>query len=87
MIGLLVLYVICLLTRQILQPKLVSNTVGLSPLATLILMYVGMKIAGVIGFIIAVVLGIVVKKLYEMGMFDGPINRMRVRIEMLKDAQ
>lgn len=85
-VGLLILYVICLLTRQILQPRIVGQSVGLSSLSTLVLMYVGMKIAGIIGFIIAVVLGIIVKRLYELGMFDGSINRMRSRIMMLKDA-
>lgn len=86
-VGLLVLYVICLFTRQILQPKMVGQSVGLSSLDTLILMYIGMKIAGIIGFIIAVILGIIVKRLYELGMFDGSINRMRTRIEMLKHAE
>lgn len=86
-IGLLVIYGVCLLIRQILQPKMVGESVGLSALETLVLMYVGMKIAGIIGFIIAVVLGIIVKRLYELGMFDGSIKRMRVRFEMLKDAE
>lgn len=85
-VGLLVLYVICLLTRQILQPRLVGGSVGLSALSTLILMYVGMKIAGIIGFIIAVMLGIIVKRLFELHMFDGSINRMKYRIEMLRKA-
>lgn len=85
-IGLLVVYVVCLLTRQILQPRIVGGSVGLSSLSTLILMYIGMKLAGIIGFIIAVMLGIIVKRLYEMHMFDGPINRMKYRFEMLRKA-
>lgn len=86
-VGLLVLYLICLLVRQILQPRMVGESVGLSALSTLILMYIGMKVAGIIGFIIAVVLGIIVKRLYELGMFDGSINRMRSRIKMLREAE
>ena len=86
-IGLLVIYGVCLLTRQILQPRIVGKTVGLGSLTTLVLMYVGMKIAGIIGFIVAVVLGIIVKRLYELGMFDGSIKRMQMRFEMLKDAE
>lgn len=86
-IGLLVIYGVCLILRQVLQPKMVGESVGLGALETLVLMYIGMKVAGIIGFIIAVVLGIIVKRLYELGMFDGSIKRMQVRFEMLKDAE
>lgn len=86
-ICLLVLYIICLLTRQILQPKIVGQSVGLDPLLTLILMYIGMKVAGILGFIIAVILGIIMTELYRLGMFDSSIERMKLRFEMLKDAQ
>jgi sporulation integral membrane protein YtvI len=84
-VGLLILYVICLLTRQILQPRIVGGTVGLSALSTLVLMYIGMKVAGILGFVIAVVLGMIVKRFYEQGMFDGSINRMKSRIQMLQE--
>lgn len=85
-VGLLILYGVCLIVRQVLQPKIVGQSVGLSSLSTLILMYIGMKLGGIIGFIIAVVLGIIVKRLYELGMFDDSIARMERRLEMLKHA-
>ncbi len=86
-IALIALYVICLLTRQILQPRIVGKSVGLSSLTTLVLMYVGVKLGGIVGFIIAVIVGIIVKRMYESGMFDGSIKRMQDRFDMLKDAQ
>lgn len=85
-VGLLVLYVICLLTRQILQPKIIGDTIGMNPFVTLILMYAGTKIAGLIGFILAVLIGIIIYKLYENGLFDGMIARTKRRLELLRDV-
>ncbi len=84
-VGLIVLYVICLLSRQLLQPKIIGETVGLNPFVTLILMYVGTKIAGIVGFIVAVLLGIIVYKLYLNGFFNGMIARTKRRFAMLRE--
>ncbi len=85
-IGLLVLYIICLLARQLLQPKVIGETIGMNPFVTLILMYAGTKLAGLIGFMISVLLGIIVYRLYQIGMFDGMIRRMKHRLELLRDT-
>jgi sporulation integral membrane protein YtvI len=85
-VGLLALYLICMVSRQILQARFVGDSVGLSPLTTLILMYIGLKLGGIIGFILMILMGIIVKKMYESGFFDGSINRMKNRIQMLKEA-
>ena len=51
-ISLIVIYVIVLLTRQLIEPKIVSSQIGLHPLATLLAMYVGLKLFGVLGLIL-----------------------------------
>ena len=48
-IGLLVLYAIITVIRQILEPKIVGKYVGLYPLLALVSMYVGLKLFGLIG--------------------------------------
>lgn len=48
-VGLLVLWGIISVVRNIIEPKIVGKQVGLHPLATLISMYVGTKLFGVIG--------------------------------------
>lgn len=76
-IGLLILYVLTQLTRQLIQPKLVSNEVGMKPLPTLALLYLGYKIGSVWGMIFAVPIGIIVIKMYEVGAFDYILKDIR----------
>lgn len=59
-IGLLIIWGVGQLARQIIQPKIVGDSVGMPPLPTLILLYVGFKIAGVVGMIIAVPIGLII---------------------------
>lgn len=55
-LGLLGLYAACSLTRQILEPRLVSSRIGLHPLLTLAGIYAGFRLFGVLGLIIGPVL-------------------------------
>ncbi len=59
-IGLSVLYGVILIARQLAEPKVLSSSIGLNPLVTLIGVFVGLKLFGVLGLIIgpiALVLG------------------------------
>jgi sporulation integral membrane protein YtvI len=51
-IGLSVLYGIILIARQLAEPKVLSSSIGLNPLVTLISVFVGLKLFGVLGLII-----------------------------------
>lgn len=77
-IGLLVIWGVGQLARQLIQPKIVGDSVGLSPIPTLILLYVGYKSAGVVGMIIAVPIGIIVLNMYEEGVFDTFLNSLKI---------
>lgn len=77
-IGLLIIWGVGQLARQIIQPKIVGDSVGLSPIPTIVLLYVGYKAAGVVGMIIAVPVGIIVLNMYEEGVFDTTINSLKV---------
>lgn len=48
-VGLIVLYLVEIVVRQIIEPRIVGRQVGLHPLITLIAMYVGSKLFGGIG--------------------------------------
>ena len=50
--GLLIIYMVIVITKNILEPKLIAKNLGVSPLVSLIGMYLGMKILGVMGLII-----------------------------------
>ncbi|MDO4304047.1 MAG: sporulation integral membrane protein YtvI [Bacillota bacterium] len=77
-IGLLIIWGVGQLARQLIQPKIVGDSVGLSPIPTLILLYVGYKAAGVVGMIIAVPIGIIVLNMYEEGVFDTFLNSLKI---------
>lgn len=81
-VGLVIIYAVSQLIRQLIQPKLVGDSIGLNPLITLIFMYIGYKIKGVLGMIIAVPIGMIFINLYTNGIFD---NMIRIIKEVLKD--
>ena len=66
-IGLLIIYVIILVIRQILEPRLVAGQVGLPPIVTIIAMYIGTKTLGVLGFFILPFGVILIKELNDHG--------------------
>ena len=45
-IGLLIVYAVVTVARQILEPKIVGRYIGLSPLASLAAMYIGLRLMG-----------------------------------------
>ncbi len=57
-VGLIILYVLTQGIRQVIQPKIVGDSMGLPPLATLFFLYLGFKFRGIAGMIIAVPVGI-----------------------------
>ena len=78
--ALAVIYVVTQVLRQLLQPKLVGDSVGLNPLVTLLLLYIGYRIRGVIGMIIAVPLGMVLINMCQAGAFDYIFDDVRILI-------
>ena len=73
-VGLVILYLVTQLVRRIIEPKLVGDSIGMNPLATLIFMYIGYRVGGVLGMILAVPIGAIVLNFYKAGAFDGVIN-------------
>ncbi len=72
--ALLILYVVCQVVKQFLQPKVVGDSLGLSPLFTLFLLFLGYRIGGIIGILIALPAGLIVVNLYRSGAFDTLIK-------------
>ena len=77
-IGLLIIWGVGQLARQLIQPKIVGESIGLSPIPTLFLLFIGFKIGGVVGMIIAVPIGIIVLTMYEEGVFDTTLNSLKI---------
>lgn len=55
--GLLLIYVLTQVIRQVVQPKLVGDSLGLNPILTLLFLYLGFKLKGIAGMILAVPCG------------------------------
>lgn len=60
-VALLVLYGIISLVRQLIQPKIVGDSIGIHPLETLISLYIGLKVLGVLGLILGPILLVIGK--------------------------
>lgn len=80
---LLIIYAICLVLKQVLQPKMMGDSMGISALTTIFLIYVGLKFGGLGGMLLALILGMFVINLYQLGVFDRKIAFFKRRFEML----
>lgn len=60
------------LFRQLIQPKIMGDSIGMEPIPTIVLLFIGYKAGGVIGMLVAVPIGIVVVNMNDAGFFDVP---------------
>ena len=63
-IAIVTLFILMSIVRQFLEPKLVSKNIGVHPIFTLIAMYTGFKITGVIGLLIGPIVLIIIKNIF-----------------------
>jgi sporulation integral membrane protein YtvI len=62
-IGLIVLFLVITVVRRIVEPKVYSSSLGISPLAALISLYIGFKLLGIFGVFLGPILVIVYETL------------------------
>lgn len=79
-IGLLIIWGVGQLARQVIQPKIVGDSIGVAPIPTLFLLYIGYKVSGVIGMIIAVPIGLIVFTMYQEGAFETTKNSFMILV-------
>lgn len=80
MFGLIAIWLIGQLVRQVIQPKIVGDSIGMDAIPTLFLLYIGYRVAGVLGMILAVPIGIILVNLYEEGAFDTTRQSLRILV-------
>lgn len=66
-VAILLLYVAVTVVRQIIEPKIVGQYIGLYPLITLVAMYAGLRILGVVGLFLFPIAIIILKELNQNG--------------------
>lgn len=80
-IGFLIIWGAGQLFRQLIQPKIMGESIGMEPIPTLFLLFIGYRVAGVGGMLIAVPLGIIVVNMNEAGFFDTPKYSVRILVK------
>lgn len=78
-IAIIILLIIMSIARQVLEPKLVSKNIGVHPIFTLIAMYTGFKVIGIIGLLIGPIVLIIFKNIFasliDQGVFKTIFDR------------
>lgn len=80
-IMLLVLYGVTQLVRQLIQPKLVGDGLGMQSLVALVLLFVGYKVGSLLGMIFAVPVGMIAINMYKAGAFDYILDDVKILIK------
>ena len=74
-ISIIVLWIIMSVARQFLEPKIVSGKIGIHPIFTLIAMYTGFKLIGVMGMLVGPIVLIILKSIFAKEIDEGFYNR------------
>ncbi len=74
--SILGLYIFIIVVKQILEPKIVSHNIGIHPIFTLISMYTGFKLVGIVGLFIGPIILIILKNIFAEVIDKGIVNAM-----------
>lgn len=82
-VGLMVIWGIIVLFRRLAEPKVVGDQTGLSPIMSLVSIYVGMKLGGVVGMVLGPVICLVLLNIARGGLFDNTLADLRLALRDL----
>ena len=66
-IGLFIIYIVITVVRQVLEPKVVGSQIGLYPLITLMCMFIGAQLFGIVGLFGFPIAATIIKNLHDTG--------------------
>lgn len=64
-ISIIVIWIIWAVMKQLIEPKMVSEEMGMHPIFTLVGMYTGFKLMGVLGLILGPIILIIIKNIFS----------------------
>lgn len=70
-VGLLILYASTVIVRQFAEPKVLSSSMKLNPLAVLVSLFAGLQLFGVLGLVIGPITLVIIISLYDAKVFEG----------------
>lgn len=77
-VEMMVIWGVVALFRRVAEPKFVGDHTGLSPILSLVSIYVGMQIAGVWGMILGPILCMILFNIYQLGVLDNMTADLRL---------
>lgn len=80
-IELMVIWGVIVLFRRVGEPKIVGDQTGLSPVLSLVSIYIGMRLGGVLGMILGPVLLLTFLNICKMGVFSGLTGDLRLALD------
>ncbi len=81
-VALMIIWGASQLVRQLIQPKMVGDSVGLEPIPTIFFLYIGFRVGSALGIILAVPVGMIIINLYKAGVFRNFVYSLKL---LLKD--
>ena len=73
-VGIVIMYLLIIVLRRIIEPKILGQNIGLSPLTTIISMYIGFKVIGIGGIFFGPAVCIIFKAMRKAGLFQQKID-------------
>ena len=70
-IGLAIIYIVIIIVRQILEPKVLSANIGVSPLIALVVLFMSIQWWGMIGMLITPIILVTINTCYRAGVFKS----------------
>lgn len=70
-LSVLGLFIFTVIVKQLIEPKLVSKQISIHPIFTLVSMYTGFKLIGIIGLIIGPIILIILKNIFSESLDKG----------------
>ncbi len=68
-IGLSILYMTVIIVRQMIEPKIISASIGINPLVSLIILFVTIQLWGIAGVLLAPIILISIYVIFQSGIF------------------
>ncbi len=79
--GVVVIWGLVAAFRRVAEPKIVGDQTGLSPIVSLLSIYVGMRLGGVAGMILGPIVTLIALNLLGLGLLDGVKRDLRLALE------
>lgn len=73
-VGLLALFIVITIFRRIVEPKILGDSIGIGALPTLIGLYVGFKLMGVVGLFLGPIVIMIYKEMRKVGLLQFKIK-------------